>query len=104
MLSGPRLHNYTLNHFEGVMFICSQRNIIPWKFRDMQLSNVTTIRKSVDSLCRDGANAQYMQYLSKSRITSPQLTLKAYLSVQASSLSAFVISKTQKVCKKVGMI
>ena len=88
MLSGPRLHNYTLNHFEGVMFICSQRNIIPWKFRDMQLSNVTTIRKSVDSLCRDGANAQYMQYLSKSRIT----------------LSAFVISKTQKVFKKVGMI
>ena len=27
------------------------------------------IRESVDSLCRDGANAQYMQYLSKSRIT-----------------------------------
>ena len=32
----------------------------------------TYIRESVDSLCRDGANAQYMQYLSKSRITSPQ--------------------------------
>ena len=31
-----------------------------------------TIRESVDSLCRDGADAQYMQYLSKSRITSPQ--------------------------------
>ena len=41
------------------------------------------IRESVDSLCRDGANAQYMQYLSKSRIymqylsksriTSPQI-------------------------------
>ena len=30
------------------------------------------IRESVDSLCRDGANTQYMQYLSKSRITSPQ--------------------------------
>ena len=30
-----------------------------------------TIRESVDSLCRDGADAQYMQYLSKSRITSP---------------------------------
>ena len=30
------------------------------------------IRESVDSLCRDGADAQYMQYLSKSRITSPQ--------------------------------
>ena len=32
-----------------------------------------SIRESVDSLCRDGADAQYMQYLSKSRITSPQL-------------------------------
>ena len=31
------------------------------------------IRESVDSLCRDGADAQYMQYLSKSRITSPQI-------------------------------
>ena len=28
------------------------------------------IRESVDSLCRDGADAQYMQYLSKSCITS----------------------------------
>ena len=27
----------------------------------------------VGRLCRDGANAQYMQYLSKSRITSPQI-------------------------------
>ena len=32
-----------------------------------------TIRESVDSLCRDGADAQYMQYLRKSRITSPQI-------------------------------
>ena len=31
------------------------------------------IRESVDSLCRDGADAQYMQYLSKSRITSTQI-------------------------------
>ena len=30
------------------------------------------IRKSIQSLCRDGADAQYMQYLSKNRITSPQ--------------------------------
>ena len=30
------------------------------------------IRQSVESLCRDGANAQYMHYLSKSRITLPQ--------------------------------
>ena len=31
------------------------------------------IRESVDSLCRDGADAQYMQYLRKSRIISPQI-------------------------------
>ena len=35
-------------------------------------SGLCIIRESVDSLCRDGADAQYMQYLSKSRITSPQ--------------------------------
>ena len=34
---------------------------------------ICIIRESVDSLCRDGANAQYMQYLSKCRITSPQI-------------------------------
>ena len=54
------------------------------------------IRESVDSLRRDGANAQYMQYLSKSRITSPQTS---YLSAQGSSLSAFVISKTHIVAQ-----
>ena len=31
------------------------------------------IRESVDSLCRDGADTQYMQYLSKSCITLPQI-------------------------------
>ena len=30
------------------------------------------VRESVDSLCREGTDTQYMQYLSKSRITSPQ--------------------------------
>ena len=34
------------------------------------------IRESVDSLCRDGADAQYVQYLSKSRMTSPQTCKK----------------------------
>ena len=33
---------------------------------------INIIRESVDSLCRDGADVQYMQYLNKSRITSPQ--------------------------------
>ena len=53
------------------------------------------IRESVDSLCRDGADAQYMQYILKQKLYNfTTNTLKAYLSVQASSLSAFVISKT----------
>ena len=34
------------------------------------------IGESVDSLCRDGADVQYMQYLSKSRITLPQTRKK----------------------------
>ena len=34
------------------------------------------VRESVDSLYRDGADAQYKQYLSKSRITSPQTRKK----------------------------
>ena len=34
--------------------------------------DLSFIRESVDSLCRDGADAQYMQYLSKSLIISPQ--------------------------------
>ena len=34
------------------------------------------IRELVDPLCRDGADAQYMQYLSKSRTTSPQTRKK----------------------------
>ena len=34
---------------------------------------VSVNRESVDSLGRDGANAQYMQYLSKSHITSPEI-------------------------------
>ena len=52
---------------------------------------------SVDSLCRDSTVVQYMQYLSKSRITSPQ---KAYLRAHASSLSAFTISKTHIFAQK----
>ena len=34
------------------------------------------IRESVDSLCRDGPDAQYMQYLSKSRITRVRVRVR----------------------------
>ena len=37
------------------------------------------IRESVDSLCRDGTDAQCMQYLTKSPITSPQIIYAKYL-------------------------
>ena len=50
------------------------------------------IRESVDSLCRDGADVQYMQYFKQKPYTFTTNTLKAYLSAQMSSLSAFVIS------------
>ena len=52
------------------------------------------IRESVDSLCRDGADAQIYAILKQKPYNFTTNTLKAYLSAQASSLSAFVISKT----------
>ena len=52
--------------------------------------------QSVHSLCRDGTDTQYMQYLSESCETSP----KYALSTQPSSLSAFMISKTHIVAQK----
>ena len=38
--------------------------------------NKAPIRELVDSLCRDGMDAQYIQYLSKSCITSTQICYK----------------------------
>ena len=70
--------------------------IIPYRwqvYREMLgTCSVKDTVESVDSLRRNGVDTQYMQYLSKSRITSP---LKASLRAHASSLSAFVISKTR---------
>ena len=53
-----------------------------------------TIRESVDSLCRDGADAAIYAILKQKPYNFTANTLKAYLSAQTSSLSAFVISKT----------
>ena len=52
------------------------------------------IRESVDSLCRDGADAAIYAILKQKPYNFTTSTLKAYLSAQASSLSDFVISKT----------
>ena len=69
-------------------------------YADLFAHVLVCIRESVDSLCRDGAGVQYMQCLSKSRITLPQNMQKAHLSVQPSSLSAFMIWKTHIVAQK----
>ena len=70
--------------------------IIPYRWQvyreTLGTCSVKDTVESVDSLHRNGVDTQYMQYLSKSRITSP---LKASLRAHASSLSAFVISKTR---------
>ena len=42
------------------------------ELEEFQVTKGDPIRESVDSLCGDGTDAQYMQYLSKSRITLPQ--------------------------------
>ena len=47
------------------------------------------IRESIDSLCRDGPDAQYI--LKQKPYNFTPNVLKTYLSTQASSLSAFVI-------------
>ena len=58
------------------------------------------IRESVDSLCRGGADVQYIilyilyAILKQKPYNFTTNMLKAYLSAQASSLSGFVISKT----------
>ena len=41
-----------------------------------EIVGIFNIRESVDSLCREGPDMQYMQYLSKSRIASPQTRQK----------------------------
>jgi len=46
---------------------------------DSQLATKTLISESVDSLCTDGTDAQCMQYLIKSPITSPQIIYAKYL-------------------------
>ena len=43
------------------------------KHQPVTVYSSNNIRESVDSLCRIGADTQYMQYLSKNRITSPQI-------------------------------
>ena len=43
---------------------------LQWVYMKLSCMMVNIIRESVDFLCRDGADAQYMQYLRKSCITS----------------------------------
>ena len=76
-------HNYeyfiSCNLMDRLPMSSTSRNVSHlvkylWMSHNIQLF----IRESVDSLWKDGADPQYMQYLNKSRITSPQIyTLKA---------------------------
>ena len=54
------------------------------------------IRESVDSLCSDGTDAQYMQYFKLKPYNITTNMLKAYLSTQCSPLSAFTHVSAQK--------
>ena len=54
----------------GQYVYCTDKAITFVSFSYPQLA--FNIRESVDSLCRDGADTQYMQYLSKSRITDDE--------------------------------
>ena len=59
------------------------------------------MRESVDSLYRDDADAQYIQYVSKSHETQPRMHFKLKeASAQHTSLSDFTISKTDKLSQK----
>ena len=49
----------------------------PLKTYDRAFSQ-SSIRESVDSLCKDGMDMQYMQYLSKSHITQPQFAKSSF--------------------------
>ena len=60
---------FSCNHgrdFQNVLL--TEPDALCWLVFDFHQSHTFTIRESVDSLCRDGADAQYMQYLSKCRI------------------------------------
>ena len=67
----------------------------PWPLqREVQLSEL------VDSLCRNGADSQHMQYLKQKPYNFTTNMLNAYLSPQPSSLSAFMIIKTHTAAQK----
>ena len=76
------------------MYICQKCVYIS------SILTVSLIRELVES--PHGTDAQYMQYLRQKpyNFTTGINTLKAYLSAQMSSLSAFVISKTDIVAQK----
>ena len=52
---------------------CLLQKFCPQVFPLTDDDSMKSISESVDSLCRDGADTQYMQYLRKSCIISPQI-------------------------------
>ena len=59
-------HVHTYTYYMYMCVLCIYIHIV----------TILYIRKSVDSLYRDGADAQYIQYLSKSHETQPQMRFK----------------------------
>ena len=62
------------------------------------LTRLWYIRESMDTLCRDGADVQHVQYFKQKLCNLTTNMLKAYLIVQF--VSAFMISKTHIVAQK----
>ena len=84
------LLNYQLERAQIVLYM-------PSIFCILYPCDPCCIRESVDSLCRDGADAQYFKQKPYNFTTN---TLKAYLRAQSSPLSAFMISKTHTSAQK----
>ena len=67
---------FVLQVFECTLYDLSSLQLEVDTKRRLLHKSYCKSRKSVDFLCRDGGYKQYMQYLSKSRITSPQTCKK----------------------------
>ena len=67
----------------------------------LRMANIKREVENRETLCRDGVDTQYVFAIIKQKpynLTTNML--KAYLSTKASSLSAFMISKTHRVAQK----
>ena len=76
------------------IYVCYVCNVCMYAVHVCMCVCYVFIRESVDSLCRDGADAQYMQYLSKSHTTSPQTRYIVCILFGMPSLHPFTFFKS----------